>query len=222
MAASNHQLAVHALQVRIHGVHRQAERLCDLGVSQPLRAQGQDLGLALRQPLLGSAGQHTWSAGPQALDKPARDGRAHGGAAGLDGGEQLARVQRQVRLQHVAGGTGFQRPQYPLLVCEDGDHQDVALGVHPPDLADQAQAVAVGQAEVEEDGVQRVPAQLLLGRGEGVRGQHLPLRRRRLCVGHQAFAQQAFVFDDEQRFHRPRTLPPGSQCRRGEVRLRGP
>ncbi len=106
---------------------------------------------------------------PQPLEHPAGQRRVEERLAAADAAHAVDEVGAADLLQDVAGGAGHDGAEQGLVVGERREHQAGDLGVLRADLAADLDAVAVGQADVEDGDVRArgrdAPVRLLGGAG---------------------------------------------------------
>ncbi len=126
------------------------EAVADLAVGQAFADEGENAAF-----LLGEAGQGVRGGGLVA--HPAHDAAGgfgvEQGLAGGDGADRADEVGAADLLEDVAGGAGHDRVEEGLVVGEAGQHEAGELGHGGADLAADGDAVAVGEADVEDGDV---------------------------------------------------------------------
>ena len=126
------------------------EAVADLAVGEAFADEGEDAAF-----LVGEAGQGVGGGGlvAHAAHDAAGGFGVEEGLAGGDGADGADEVGAADLLEDVAGGAGHDGVEEGFVVAEAGEHEAGELGHFGADVAADADAVAVGEADVEDGDV---------------------------------------------------------------------
>ena len=126
------------------------EAVADLAVGEAFADEGEDAAF-----LVGEAGQGVGGGGlvAHAAHDAAGGFGVEQGLAGGDGADGADEVGAADLLEDVAGGAGHDGVEEGFVVAEAGEHEAGELGHFGADFAADGDAVAVGQADVEDGDV---------------------------------------------------------------------
>ena len=145
-AAAHAQLGQQVGHVVLDGLLGQEELLADLAVGHTLGDEIEDAAL-----LVGETGELVRVRRvAQPLEHSGGQRRVEERLAAADSADAVDEVGAAHLLQHVAGGARHDRAEQGLVVGEGGQHQAGDLGMRGAELAAHLDAVAVGQAHVED------------------------------------------------------------------------